>query len=230
MFSALIPLMVIIFAALTKRIIPSLILGLIAGGILLARGNIINGVITSIDHFVKSVSNNESVYIIFFLFIFGAFGEIMKVSGGIKGFTALSNKFVKSEKGSLGTVWLISSVTFIDYCFHAISTGTVGKALIEKVKGNKYRLAFVVNVTSCLLIILIPFGTTYVGYIVGVISSTFGKSGVTTSPYNAFVNSIPFNFYAIVMLLIIISIGVIVFNFGFTKINTGIGKKTVRRK
>ena len=114
-------------------------------------------------------------------------------------------------------------VTFIDCCFHAISTGTVGKALVEKVKGNKYKLAFVVNVTSCLLIILIPFGTTYIGYIVGVIGSAFSRSGVTASPYNVFIKSIPFNFYAIVMLLF--SIGIIVFNLGFTKINTGIGKR-----
>lgn len=123
----------------------------------------------------------------------------------------------------MGTIWLITLFTFIDCCFHVISSGTIGKALIDKVKGNKYKLAHIVNVTSYLLIILIPFGTTYIGYIVGVIASAFSKSGVTTSPYNAFIKSITFNFYAIVMLLI--SIGVIVFNFGFTKINTGVGKK-----
>ncbi len=224
--SIFIPIIVIILAAFTKRIIPSLIIGLIAGGILLEKGDVITGLISAIEHLVKSASSEESVYIILFLFIFGAFGEIMKVSGGIKGFSALSDKFVKTEKGALGTVWLMSTVTFIDCCFHVISTGTVGKALIEKVKGNKYRLAFVVNVTSCLLIILIPFGTTYVGYIVGVIASAFSRSGITASPYNTFIKSIPFNFYAIIMLLI--SIGVIVFNFGFTKINAAIGKKQLK--
>lgn len=221
--SIFIPIIVIILAAFTKRIIPSLIIGLLAGGILLTKGNVITGLIAAIEHLVKSISSEESVYIILFLFIFGAFGEIMKVSGGIKGFSSLSDRFVKSEKGALGAIWFMSLVTFIDCCFHAISTGTVGKTLIEKVKGNKYRLAFVVNVTSCLLIILIPFGTTYVGYIVGVIASAFGKSGVNASPYNAFIKSIPFNFYAIVMLLI--SISVIVFNFGFTKINSAADKK-----
>jgi Na+/H+ antiporter NhaC len=214
--SLFIPIIVIILAMTTKRIIAALVVGVLAGGILLAGGNIINGCILAIEHLVKSAANEESVYIIMFLFLFGAFGEIMKLSGGIKGFSELANKYVKSEKGALGTVWLVTIFTFIDCCFHAISTGTVGKALIEKTKGSKEKLALVVNVTSCLLIILIPFGTTYVGYIIGVINSALSNAGVKESAYNLYIRSIPFNFYAIIMILI--SIGIILFNLKFDKV------------
>ncbi|HEY5585847.1 MAG TPA: Na+/H+ antiporter NhaC family protein [Ruminiclostridium sp.] len=213
--SIFIPIIVIALAIFTKRIISSLIVGILAGGIMLSGGNIINGIILATEHLVNSVATKESVYIILFLFVFGAFGEIMKVSGGIKGFTGITDKFVKTEKGALGAVWFVSIVTFIDCCFHAIAAGTVGKALIEKTNGNKKKFAFVLNVTSCLLIILIPFGTTYVGYIVGVINSSLNKAGVKESAYELFIKSIPYNFYAIVMLLI--SIIAIIFNFGFTK-------------
>ena len=157
LFSLLIPIIVIILAMTTKKIISSLIVGILAGGILLAGGNIINGCITAIEHLVKSVANEESAYIIMFLFVFGAFGEIMKLSGGINGFSQVANKYIKTEKGALGSVWLVSIFTFIDCCFHAISTGTIGKALIEKTKGSKEKLAVVVNVTSCLLIIFVIF-------------------------------------------------------------------------
>jgi len=221
--SIFIPILVILLAAFTKRIIPSLIIGILAGGILLKQGNVIEGSISSIEHLTNASANEESIYIIMFLFVFGAFGEIMKVSGGIKGFSELANRYVKTEKGALGAIWVVSIFTFIDCCFHAISSGTIGKALIDKVKGNKYKLAHVVNVTSCLLIVLIPFGTTYIGYIVGVIASSLGKVGINESAYSVFIKSIPFNFYAIVMILI--SISVIVFNLGFTKIKSGDGKK-----
>lgn len=184
LISLFIPIIVIILAMTTKRIIASLIVGVLVGGIFLAGGNIINGCIIAIEHLVKSVSSEESVYIVMFLFLFGAFGEIMKPSGGIKGFSELANKYVKTEKGALGAVWVVTIFTFIDCCFHAIATGTVGKALINKVNGSKEKLAVVVNVTSCLLIILIPFGTTYVGYIVGVINSSLNKSGIQMSAYN----------------------------------------------
>jgi len=210
-----IPVIVIVLAIVTKRIISSLIVGILAGGIMLAGGNIIQGVIQATEHLVKSIATEESIYIILFLFIFGSFAEIMKVSGGIKGFTQITNKYIKTEKGALGAVWLVSIVTFIDCCFHAKASGTVGKALIEKTNGNKKKFAFVLNVTSCLLIVLIPFGTTYVGYIVGVIASSLSKAGINESAYGLFIKSIPYNFYAITMLLI--SIVVITFNFGFTK-------------
>ncbi len=215
LISVFIPVLVILLAAFTKRIISSLTIGILAGGIFLGKGNIINGTILAIEHLVKSSASEESLYIIMFLFVFGAFGEIMKVSGGVKGFSAFANKYVKTERGALGAVWLVTPFTFIDCCFHGISSGTIGKALIDKVKGNKYKLAYVVNVTSCLLIVLIPFGTTYIGYIMGVISSSLNKVGLSLSPYIMFIKSIPFNFYAIVMLLI--SIGVIIFNFGFNR-------------
>lgn len=221
--SIFIPILVILLAAFTKRIIPSLIIGVISGGILLKQGNVIDGFFSSVEHLIKASASEESLYIIMFLFVFGAFGEIMKVSGGIKGFSELANRYVKTEKGALGAIWVVSIFTFIDCCFHAISSGTIGKALIDKVKGNKYKLAHVVNVTSCLLIVLIPFGTTYIGYIVGVIASSLGKVGINESAYSVFIKSIPFNFYAIVMILI--SISVIVFNLGFTKIKSGDGKK-----
>lgn len=223
LISLFIPIIVIILAMTTKRIIAALVVGILAGGILLAGGNIINGCILAIEHLVKSAANEESVYIIMFLFLFGAFGEIMKLSGGIKGFSELANKYVKTEKGALGTVWLITIFTFIDCCFHAISTGTVGKALIEKVKGSKDKLAVIVNVTSCLLIILIPFGTTYVGYIIGVINSSLNKSGLKMSAYNLYLKSIPFNFYAIVMILV--SIGIILFNLKFDAIASKISNE-----
>lgn len=215
--SLFIPIIVIVLATLTKRIIPSLIVGILAGGILLAHGNIIQGIMLTTDHLVKAIATEQSVYIILFLFVFGAFGEIMKISGGIKGITELTSKYVKTERSALLSIWLVSIVTFIDCCFHVISSGTVGKALIDKVNGSKKKLAFIVNVTSCLLIILIPFGTTYVGYIVGVIASSLNKAGVSKSAYELFIKSIPYNFYPIVMILI--SIVVIVFNFGFKDVD-----------
>lgn len=213
--SIVIPFVVIVLAILTKHIIPSLIIGILIGGIALANGNVIQGIVEAADHLIKSAADEESIYIIFFLFLFGAFAEIMKVSGGIKGFTKLTERLVKTERGALAAVWAVTPATFIDCCFHDIAAGTVGKALTEKVGGNKRRLAFVLNVTSCLLIILIPFGTTYVGYIMGVITSSLTEAGVTQSAYELYLRSIPYNFYAIVMILT--SIAVTVFNFGFSR-------------
>ncbi len=215
MISIIIPFIVIVLAVITKRIIPSLMIGILLGGIALANGNAVQGTVAAADHLIKAAADEESIYIIFFLFLFGAFAQIMKVSGGIKGFTKLTEKVVKTERGDFAAVWAVTPFTFIDCCFHDISAGTVGKALIDKLGGNKRKLAFVLNVTSCLLIILIPFGTTYVGYIMGVITSALNKAGVSQAPYELYLKSIPYNFYAIFMILL--SIAIVVFNFGFKR-------------
>ena len=215
LISLFIPIIVIALAIITKRIIVSLITGIVIGGILLEKGNIVQGVVSASDHLIKSTATAENVYIIFFLFLFGAFAEIMKLSGGIKGFANMIGRYIKTERGALGAIWAVTPATFIDCCFHAIAAGTVGKALNEKVGGNRRKLAFVLNVTSCLLIVLIPFGTTYIGYIIGVLGSSFSKASLNQSAYLTYLKSIPFNFYAIVMILI--SVAVIVFNFGFKK-------------
>lgn len=49
------------------------------GGILLAQGNVIQGILAAAEHIIKAAADEQSIYIIFFLFLFGAFAEIMKV-------------------------------------------------------------------------------------------------------------------------------------------------------
>lgn len=212
------PIVAILMATFTKRIIPSLVMGLWTGAMIL-QPDIIGGTIKAVHYIVDSLASAENAYIILFLFSFGSLAEIMSMSGGIKGFGKLAEKYVKTERGALLSVWAVTPATFLDCCFHVVSTGTITKPLVEKVKGSKEKLAFIINVTSSQLIVLIPFATTYVGYIVGVVASSMRKAGYTGSAYSLFLQSIPFNFYS--MTIVIISILVIFFGLGFGKIAFG---------
>ncbi len=213
-FSLIPPIVTIITAIITKRIIPSLTLGLLAGSMLIVP-NPLGGTIKATEYIVGSLASKESAYIVLFLFAFGSLSEIFKVSGGIKGFAGLADRYVKTEKGALLAVWAATPVTFLDCCFHGIATGTIANPLIEKVGGSKEKLAMVVNITSSQLIVLMPVATTYVGYIVGVTGSAMRQAGLKGSPYSLFLHSIPFNFYSIGM--VILSFLVIFFGLGFGK-------------
>ncbi|MHB1654691.1 MAG: Na+/H+ antiporter NhaC family protein [Desulfitobacteriaceae bacterium] len=199
-------------AILTKRIIPSLSFGLVIGGILVT-GNLFSGMLKSTDYIMAAFSAPENAYIILFLFLLGALTEIFKVAGGIKGFSVLTSRWVKNERGALLSVWAITPVTFLDCCFHVIATGTVSNPLIEKINGSKEKLALVINVTSSQLIVLIPVATTYVGYILGVIASGMKKAGMSGSAYTLYLKSIPYNFFSIGML--IVSLLIIFLGLGF---------------
>lgn len=208
------PVITVMVAVLTKRIVPSLTLGLLAGSILITK-NIFSGTVKAAEYLVGSLASKESAFIVLFLFLFGSLTEIFKLSGGIKGFSMLAERYVKNERGALLSVWAVSPATFLDCCFHVIATGTVANPLIEKVKGSKEKLAMVINVTSSQLIVLIPVATTYVGYIIGVTANAMRAAGISGSPYTLYLKSIPFLFYPIGM--VIMSILVIYFGLGFGK-------------
>lgn len=199
-YSIIPPLAAIIGAAVTKRIIPSLVLGLLAGTLLQSGGSLLGSVLLAGQALAGVVSEESHAYIILFLFSFGALAEIFKVGGGISGFAKLTEPYIKTERGALLSVLWASPVTFLDCCFHTIATGAISKPLLEKVDGSKDKLALIVNTTSSQLIALIPFATTYVGYILGVIGSSMAQVGLTGNPYRIYLSAIALNFYSISML------------------------------
>lgn len=161
------------------------------------------------------VADKDSAYIILFLFCFGALTEIFKVGGGISGFAKRAEGHVKTEKDALLSVWAATPATFLDCCFHVITTGTIARPLTDKVNGSKDKLAFIINATSSQLIVLIPFATTYVGYLLGVIAASMKKAGLAGNPYTVYLSGIFLNFYSIAVLLI--SIALIFINLKFFK-------------
>lgn len=221
--SVLPPLVTLLTAIFTKRIVPSLTLGLLTGSFLLSPSPL-RAVIRASKYIVESLSSPESAYIVLFLFIFGALAELFKISGGIRGFAQLVEKHVNSERGALLSIWLATVATFLDCCFHVIATGTIAKPLVERVNANREKFAFVVNVTSSQLIVLIPIATTYVGYIIGVISRAMQQAGIEGSPYSFYVSSIPYNFYSIGM--VVLALLITFFNLGFSKFRIGGAGKT----
>jgi len=215
-YSIIPPLAAIVGAAVTKRIIPSLVLGLLAGTLLQAGGSPIGAVLLAGQALASVVADESHAYIILFLFGFGALAEMFKVGGGISGFAKITEPYIKTERDALLSVLWASPVTFLDCCFHVIATGTISKPLLEKVGGSKDKLALVVNTTSSQLIVLIPFATTYVGYILGVIGSSMAQVGFTGNPYMVYLSAIPLNFYSISMLGI--SVSSIFYSFHFSRL------------
>lgn len=212
------PVAAIVGAATTKRIIPSLLIGLLAGALIKSGGSPLGAILAAGEYLAGVVAEESNAYIILFLFAFGALAEIFKIGGGISGFAKTAKPYVQSEKGALLSVLAATPATFLDCCFHVISTGTISKPLLDKAGGSKDKLAFVVNTTSSQLIVLIPFATTYVGYILGVIGSAMSQTGIGGSSYLIYLASIPFNFYSILMVAFSIISIFIPFKFNFFKL------------
>ncbi|WHH59948.1 Na+/H+ antiporter NhaC family protein [Petroclostridium sp. X23] len=215
-------LITIILTFKTKKLIPSLLTGVIIGALLSTR-SLFNGITSIGNYIIEAVANKDSAYTLGFLIAFGALADLIEMAGGISGFSERVGKWVKSERGVLGWSWLLSLITFFDSSFHTIAVGTVLNPLLEKVKGSKEKLAFLLSVTSLQLILLIPIATSYLGYMVTLVTNNIREKEINQSAYAIVAKSVLWNFFSWSMLLI--AIGVTIFGLGFGKFKLGNAKE-----
>ena len=201
--SILPPIITIAIAIWSKKILPSLLLGLLVGSFLL-NPSIIGGFETAIENIIKILSDKSNLQVLVFLYLFSGLIALIRRAGGITAFSNWMSKYVKSENGVFYALWALIPVTFIDCAFRIIGTGAILRSLARKNKVAKERLAFTINNTASPIIELIPIATTFVGFNIANISQGLKAAGVLEkqSAYGILLHAIPFEFFSIVILLI----------------------------
>lgn len=215
---SLIPVTLTIFMTFkTKKIIVSLFLGVVIGSIIYH--GFLGGITAIGEYMMGAVANKDSAYTLSFLVAFGSLAELIEMAGGISGFSNKVSRYTKSEKGILLWAWYLCPITFFDSTFHTIAVGTVLSPILKKFKGSKDRFAFILSVSSLQLIILIPIATAYLGYMVTLVTNNIKDRAITASAYSIVVKSVVFNFFSWTM--IIIGLGVTIFDLGFGRFKFG---------
>ena len=151
--SILPPIITIAIAIWSKKILPSLILGLLVGSFLL-NPSVIGGFETAIENIIKILSDKNNLQVLLFLYLFSGVIALIRRAGGITAFSNWMSKYVKSETGVFYALWALIPVTFIDCAFRIIGTSAIIRSLAEKNKIAKERLAFTINNTAVPLLSL----------------------------------------------------------------------------
>jgi len=201
--SILPPLLTIAIAIWSKKIIPSLLIGLLAGSYFL-HPTVTGGFETAVDQIVKTLTDKDNFQVLLFLYLFSGLIALIKKSGGIKAFSDIAEKHIGSKKGVFFTLWALIPVTFIDCGFRVIGAGSIIRSLAEKNKIAKERLAFMLNNTASPVVELIPIATTFVGFNIAIIGQGLKAAGVAenNSAYSILLKSIPLEFFSIVVIVI----------------------------
>jgi len=201
--SILPPLLTIAIAIFSKRIIPSLLAGLLLGGYLLDR-RITGGFESAVDQIVATLTDKDSLQVLLFLYLFSGLIGIIKKSGGIQAFSLLAEKRVKTQKGVFYLLWSLIPVTFIDCGFRIIGAGSITRALAEKKGIASERLAFMLNNSASPVVELIPIATTFVGFNLAIIGLGLKSAGVDaqTTAYSIWLRAIPLEFFSLAMIAI----------------------------
>ena len=201
--SVLPPLLTIALAIWSKRIVPSLLAGLLLGGYLLDPRPT-GGFETAVDRIVSTLTDKDSLQVLLFLFLFSGLMGIIKRSGGIQAFSALVSKRVASKKGVFYVLWAVIPVTFIDCGFRIVGAGSITRPLAEKHGIARERLAFMLNNTASPIVELIPIATTYVGFNLAIITLGLKGAGISdqASAYSIWLRAIPLEFFSLAAIAI----------------------------
>ncbi|SDX48208.1 transporter, NhaC family [Marininema mesophilum] len=200
-FWSLLPLLIVIPVALfTRQVFPGLVVGLLIGSYMM-RPNFLGGIEVAISNLLQEISRPNNIRLLVFLYGFGAFVGLIRVTGGVAGFADWMNQRIQSVRGAFTLTWLSSFATFMAPDFRIITVGPVMQRVFERLKVPKSKVAFIIDATSTPLIALTPIGTAFIGYMVGLIASSAHHLRLGKSAYELLLQSLPFNFFAILMLL-----------------------------
>lgn len=199
---SLLPFLIVISMSIwLKNILPGLVLGLVVGS-LIVTANFLTGAQQSVSYIVTTLSDETNIKIIGFLYLFGGLVGMMNISGGIKGFSEWVGTKIKSERGLLGLIWLTLPFTFMMPMFRIMMVGPIVKTLIKKMNLSKQKVGLTLDISTESVIVLLPVATAFVGFMVSLVEGGIQELGLDLSPYEVFLLSILFNFFAIVMLVI----------------------------
>jgi Na+/H+ antiporter NhaC len=199
---SLLPFIIVIAMSIwLKNILPGLVVGLVMGSLIFT-SDLLDGTIQSVSYMVTTLSDKTNIKIIGFLYLFGGLVGMMNISGGIKGFSEWVGTKIKNERGLLGLIWLTLPFTFMMPMFRIMMIGPVVKSLAKKMNVSKQKVGLTMDISTESVIVLLPVATAFVGFMVSLVEGSIRDLNFGMSPYEVFLLSILFNFFAITTLII----------------------------
>jgi len=194
-------LIVIPVAVFTRQVIPGLVAGLFLGGALLSR-NLAGGLNGTIAYLLKELAVPDNLRLVMFLYAFGALVGLLRASGGVSGFGQWVKRFIHTPAAGFNLIWLSALGTFMAPDFRIITMGPVMRSVMERLNVRKEEIGYAIDVTATPFSVLMPVGTVFVGYMVGLVATVSRHHDIGPNAYHTYLLSIPLNFFALVMLVL----------------------------
>ena len=208
------PIIAILLALITKEVYSSLIVGIVVGGFIYAGGNFetaINHIL--FDGFVSSLSDSYNMGIIVFLVLLGALVAMMNKAGGSAAFGRWASKHIKSRVGAQLATVLLGCLIFIDDYFNCLTVGSVMRPVCDEKKVSRAKLSYLIDATAAPICIIAPISS-WAAAVAG-----FAKGAGAENGISLFVSAIPYNFYAIFTILMMVILAVTKFDYGPMKLH-----------
>ena len=204
-------LVAIVLALITKEVYSSLFVGILAGGLLYANFNFettLNHVV--LDGFVSSLADSYNVGILIFLVLLGTLVAMMNKAGGSAAFGRWASTHIKSRVGAQLATIALGVLIFVDDYFNCLTVGSVMRPVCDAKKISRAKLAYLIDATAAPICIIAPISS-WAAAVAG-----FAPEGQGLS---LFIKAIPFNFYALLTIVMMITIALLKLDFGPMKLH-----------
>ena len=200
------PIIAIALALITKEVYSSLFVGILVGGLLYSNFSF-EGTVLHVfsDGIVGSVTDSYNMGILIFLVILGAMVCLMNRAGGSAAFGRWAQKNIKSRVGAQLATVILGCLIFIDDYFNCLTVGSVMRPVPDKHNISRAKLAYLIDSTAAPICIIAPISS-WAAAVAG-----FAEDGQGLS---LFIKAIPFNFYAILTILMMVGLSILRIDYG----------------
>ena len=203
------PIIAIALALITKEVYSSLFIGILAGGLLYSNFSF-EGTVVHVfeDGIVSVLSDGYNVGILAFLVILGTLVCLMNKAGGSAAFGRWAQEHIKSRVGAQLATIVLGILIFIDDYFNCLTVGSVMRPVTDKHRVSRAKLAYIIDATAAPVCIIAPISS-WAAAVAG-----FAEDG---QGLNLFIRAIPFNYYAILTIIMMVGMALMKTEFGLMK-------------
>lgn len=203
------PVVAIALALITKEVYSSLFIGIVVGAVLYGGGNVERTILHAFGDdnggFVSVLTDSYNVGILIFLVILGTIVAMMNKAGGSAAFGKWASEHIKTKAGAQLATILLGVLIFIDDYFNCLTVGSVMRPVTDKHNVSRAKLAYLIDATAAPVCIIAPVSS----WAAAVSGFVKGEDGLTL-----FVRAIPYNFYAILTVVMMVAMVLLKVEFG----------------
>ena len=203
------PLVAIILALITKEVYSSLFVGIVVGALLYSEFKF-EGTVTQIFEggIIKVLSDSYNVGILIFLVILGSVVCMMNKAGGSAAFGRWASQKIHTRVGAELAAIILGILIFIDDYFNCLTVGSVMRPVTDRHHVSRAKFAYLIDATAAPVCIIAPISS----WAAAVSGFVEGQDGLAI-----FVRTIPYNFYAILTIVMMVGMVLMKTEFGAMK-------------
>lgn len=209
------PLLAIILAIATRQVILSLFAAVYVGATMLCDGNPWEGLYsTFFDYILPGFEDTDHQRILALTTFCRGFSLLLEKSGGAKAFADRVHKGIgKTRRGAQILTWFGGMFIWFSDSTNPVLLGPICRTITDKVKVSREKLAYMVDSTTAAVPTLFPVSA-WGAYIIGLIATFYTDYGYDGDPQSDFISGIPYQYYTIGCVLMVLIIAVTGWDYG----------------